>query len=284
MINDILIICRGGGDLATGIVYRLTRAGFHTLIIEKSNPSAIRRQVSFSEAVYEGQTTVESLTAELITSCKELKDVFSKNHVPIMVDPDGAVIRELHPDIVIDAMIAKKNIGTSKDMAGLVIGVGPGFCAGEDVHVVIETMRGHNLGRIITEGTALPDTKVPGTIAGFSKERVIHAEKSGVIKNLSAIGDIVAKGDVIAEIYDGISEMGDFTGNVEPVRATISGLLRGLIRDKYTVTEGFKIADIDPREQELNNCFSISDKSRSIGGSVLETVCRYVFNNVKQEV
>ena len=271
MVNDKLIICRGGGDLATGIVHRLTKAGFRTLILEKSNPSAIRRQVSFSEAVYETETTIEGITARLIKNYDEINEVFDNNQVPVLVDTEAKAIHELKPDIVIDAMIAKENLGTDINMADLVIGVGPGFTAGMDVHVVIETMRGHNLGRIITDGSAMPNTGIPGVIAGYSSERVIHAEKPGVIRNTSQIGSMVKKDDEIARIYDGVECQGDYFS----VRATISGVLRGLIRDGYYVSKGFKIADIDPREGEIVNCFTISDKSRSIGGSVLEVVCAH---------
>ena len=303
--NRGLIICRGGGDLATGIVHRLHRSGFHVLILETGHPAAIRRQVSFSEAVYDKTTTVEGVTAQLIDPVhalngngdrdknalvSEIDAAFSRGNIPLLIDPRGDSIRLLNPDVVIVAIIAKKNLGTTIDMAPLVIGIGPGFTAGIDVDLVIESMRGHHLARIITDGSALADTGVPGNIGGYTKERVIHAQAAGVIENIRQIGDIVAQGDEIARIYtDDDQRAGAKAAQMDravtedrgyvSVCATIPGIIRGLIRDGYQVTRGFKIADIDPREGELKNCFTISDKSRSIGGSVLEAVCAYYFTD-----
>lgn len=278
MNKKILIICRGGGDLATGIVHRLFRAGFPVLVLETDSPAAIRRQVSFSEAVYDGTATVEGVTAERIASADRasVNHVLEEGRVPLLVDPEGSFIPLLKPDIVVDAIIAKKNLGTAKEMAPLVIGVGPGFTAGEDVDLVVESMRGHNLARIFTTGSALPNTGIPGNIGGFTKERVLHAEAAGYMKNIRQIGDIVEKGEEIARIYEKMTEDGTFSGSYVSVEASISGMIRGLIREGYHFQKGFKIADIDPRESELANCFTISDKARSIGGSVLEAVCGYV--------
>ena len=278
MNKKILIICRGGGDLATGIVHRLFRAGFPVLVLETDSPAAIRRQVSFSEAVYDGTATVEGVTAERIASANRasVNHVLEEGRVPLLVDPEGSSIPLLKPDIVVDAIIAKKNLGTAKEMAPLVIGVGPGFTAGEDVDLVVESMRGHNLARIFTTGSALPNTGIPGNIGGFTKERVLHAEAAGYMKNIRQIGDIVEKGEEIARIYEKMTEEGIFSGSYVSVEASISGMIRGLIREGYHFQKGFKIADIDPRESELANCFTISDKARSIGGSVLEAVCGYV--------
>lgn len=278
MNKKILIICRGGGDLATGIVHRLFRAGFPVLVLETDSPAAIRRQVSFSEAVYDGTATVEGVTAERIASVDRasVNHVLEEGRVPLLVDPEGSSIPLLKPDIVVDAIIAKKNLGTAKEMAPLVIGVGPGFTAGEDVDLVVESMRGHNLARIFTTGSALPNTGIPGNIGGFTKERVLHAEAAGYMKNIRQIGDIVEKGEEIARIYEKMTEDGTFSGSYVSVEVSISGIIRGLIREGYHFQKGFKIADIDPRESELANCFTISDKARSIGGSVLEAVCGYV--------
>ena len=278
MNKKILIICRGGGDLATGIVHRLFRAGFPVLVLETDSPAAIRRQVSFSEAVYDGTATVEGVTAERIASANRasVDHVLEEGRVPLLVDPEGSSIPLLKPDIVVDAIIAKKNLGTAKEMAPLVIGVGPGFTAGEDVDLVVESMRGHNLARIFTTGSALPNTGIPGNIGGFTKERVLHAEAAGYMKNIRQIGDIVEKGEEIARIYEKMTEDGTFSGSYVSVEASISGIIRGLIREGYHFQKGFKIADIDPRESELANCFTISDKARNIGGSVLEAVCGYV--------
>ena len=254
------VIVRGGGDIATGTIYKLVKSGFQVLVLEVEKPSAIRRNVAFCQAVYEGKFTVEDMTCVLVSTIEEAKAVMAKNQVAMMVDPNGEMISKLKPEIVIDAILAKKNMGTSRNMAPITIGLGPGFCAGKDVHVVIETMRGHNLGRLIYEGCALPNTGVPGNIKGYSKERVIHSPCAGVCHNVKKITDIVEMGEIIAYI------------DKTPVYASMSGLLRGLIQDGYNVTSGFKMADIDPREDEYQNCFTISDKARCIAGGVLEAI------------
>ena len=264
---DNLIIVRGAGDLATAVIHRLHRAGFPVLALETAHPAAIRRHVALSEAVYEGTATVEGVTARTISSVNEIEAVLAAGEVPLLVDPDGKAIAQLQPAAVVDAILAKRNLGTTMDMAPLTVALGPGFSAGTDVHYVIETMRGHDLGRIIESGPALPNTGVPGKVGGYAAERVLHAESEGILYNRSAIGDFVKQGETIAVIRN---EMGEF-----PVPATLTGLIRGLIRDGFPVTKGFKIADIDPRREEYKNCFTISDKARCIAGSVLELVCQY---------
>lgn len=260
-----VIVVRGGGDMATAVIHRLWRAGFCVLVLETDRPSAIRRQVAVSEAVYDGCATVEGMTAVRIHSLLQCEEMWKKGKVPLLVDPKAECIAQLRPAVVVDALIAKKNLGTHRSMAPLTIALGPGFTAGADVHAVIETMRGHNLGRIIYDGCALPNTGVPGKIGGYASERVIHALHAGRIRHLRCIGDYVNQGEAIAVISD--------HENDYPVEATISGLIRGLIRDGYDVPQGFKIADIDPRREEHANCFTISDKARCIAGSVLELVC-----------
>ena len=267
MEKQNLIIVRGGGDMATAVVHRLWSAGFSVLVLEHDRPAAIRRQVAVSEAVYEGNAVVEGLRAVRISDSAEIDAVLSGGDVPLMIDPEGACIPALKPAAVIDAIMAKRNLGTNRSMAPLTVALGPGFAAGEDVDFVIETMRGHDLGRIIRTGSAQPNTGVPGMIDGYAAERVIHAGWEGVIHNRSSIGDYVEQGQTIAVIENAQGE--------HPVPASISGLLRGLIREGYPVTKGFKIADIDPRREEYKNCFTISDKARCIAGSVLELVCRY---------
>ena len=260
-----LIIVRGAGDISTGTIHRLWKAGYAVLVLETDRPAAIRRQVAFSEAVYENEKTVEGLTACRIDDVKVAWEVMGSGKIPLLVDPEGRSIDMMKPAAVVDAILAKRNLGTSMSMAPLTIGLGPGFEAGQDVHFVIETMRGHNLGRIITSGKAMPNTGVPGVIAGYGAERVIHAPAEGMLHDICRIGDVVRAGQEIAVI-----KKGDQTCFVT---ATIDGIIRGLIRDMYPVTKGFKIADIDPRYSELENCFTISDKARCIAGSVLELVC-----------
>lgn len=272
-----LIVVRGAGDLATGTIHRLKKAGFRLLVLEAEHPAAIRRQVALSEAVYAGSARVEDVEAvrmdvdlaekknrkELLE--QEMERIWKKDGVPVLVDPAGLSIAALRPAVVVDAILAKKNLGTTKEMAPLVIALGSGFTAGEDVDVVIETKRGHNLGRVIRSGSAVPNTGIPGIIGGYGKERVMHAQAEGILRNAASIGDIVEARAVIAEI--------ETENGTVPVEASLSGLLRGLIRDGYPVTKGFKIADIDPRKEELQNCFTISDKARCIAGSVLEVIC-----------
>lgn len=266
MKRDDLIIMRGGGDLATGTIHRLWSSGLRVLVLEIANPAAIRRQVALCEAVYTKTTEVEGLRADRIDRIEEAETVWKENRVPILVDPEGKAIELLKPAVLIDAILAKRNLGTCREMAPLTIGMGPGFTAGQDVDVVVETKRGHRLGRIIREGTAIPNTGVPGVIGGYGAERVIHAQAAGIFKNVRAIGDIVEAGETIAEIWQE-------NGEKLPVRTQITGILRGLLRDGYPVTEHFKVADVDPRKEELSNCFLISDKARCIAGSVLELVC-----------
>jgi xanthine dehydrogenase accessory factor len=264
-IEDLIIV-RGGGDLATGTIHRLWSAGFPVLVLETEYPAAIRRQVSLCEAIYEGTSRIEGMEGVRISKPQEAAAVIRQGKVPLLVDPEGESIRCLQPAVVVDAILAKKNLGTTKDMAGLTIGLGPGFTAGEDVDLVVETKRGHNLGRIIREGAAAPNSGIPGIIGGYGAERVIHAAAAGRIRNVRQIGDVVNQGEIIAQI-----ETED--GAVD-VPASLTGIIRGLIRDGYPVTKGFKIADIDPRKEELQNCFTISDKARCIAGSVLEAVCQ----------
>lgn len=260
------IIVRGGGDIATGTIYQLSRAGYPVLILETEKPSAIRRQVSFCEAVYEGTATVEGLKAVRADSLKEALETVSPQRPVVLVDPKGDSIREIRPNAVVDAILAKRNLGTRRDMAGLTIGLGPGFTADLDVDYVIETMRGHNLGRIITDGPAMADTGIPGAIMGYGKERVLHAPQKGRLYGRTKIAAQVKKGDLIAVIQS-------TDGQMTPVPASLDGIVRGLIRDGYPVSKGFKIADIDPRAGERENCFTISDKARCIGGSVLQLIC-----------
>lgn len=259
-----LVIVRGGGDIASGTIQKLYRSGFKILILEIEKPTFIRRKVCYGEAVYEEEFTLEGITSKLIKDLNHIEHVWQEGKIPVIVDEQGYSINKLRPKVVIDAILAKKNLGTHKDMADITIALGPGFKAGSDVHAVIETMRGHNLGRIIFQGEAIENTGVPGEIKGFSKERVIHSPATGIINNVREIGDIVEKNELLA-----------FVGE-EEIRATINGVLRGIIRDGSYVTTGLKIADIDPRLSEQENCFTISDKSRAIGGAVLEAVLYFI--------
>ena len=258
------VVVRGGGDIATGTISMLYKCGFRVLILECAQPTAIRRKVAFCEAVYQGEQTVEDVTCRLTGSAAEALRVMEQGGLPMLIDPEAKSVGELKPDVLVDAILAKRNTGTTIDMAPLTIGLGPGFEAGVDVDVAIETMRGHTLGRILTEGSPIPDTGTPGLIGGYGRERVIHSPASGVIRCRRNIADQVRKGEVIAVVESDDQEV--------PVEASLDGLLRGIIRDGFPVTKGLKIADVDPRLSEHDNCFTISDKARCIAGGVLEAI------------
>ncbi|MGF6906113.1 selenium-dependent molybdenum cofactor biosynthesis protein YqeB [Fusobacterium sp. PH5-44] len=262
-----LVIVRGGGDIATGTIYKLAKCNYPIIILETSKPTAIRRSVAFSEAVYDKISIVEDMKCFLASSFGEVMDFLQEGKLTMLIDSDCQILEKLRPHILIDAILAKKNLGTCKDMANYTIGLGPGFEAGKDVDIVIETMRGHNLGQIIYKGFAKENTGIPGNIGGYTKERVIYATNDGIIKNMKTIGELIEKDQLIAVIYSGNTEAKVFS--------PIKGILRGIIRDNFKVKKGLKIADIDPREKEQNNSFTISDKARTIAGGVLEGIITY---------
>ena len=259
-----LIIVRGGGDLATGTIYKLKKSGFPVLILEVAKPSAIRRNVAFCEAVYQGVQTVEDMTCYFAESSEQAEALLREGKLAVLVDPMGESISRLKPLAVVDAILAKKNLGTNRDMAPITVALGPGFTAGVDVDAVVETKRGHHLGRVLWSGSAAANTGIPGIIGGFGKERVIHCPAKGILRNVKHITDTVSKGEIIALV--------ETENGAIPVKATLDGILRGLIRDGYPVSVGFKMADIDPRADEYHNCFTISDKARCIAGGVLEAI------------
>lgn len=257
-----LVVVRGAGDIATGTIHKLHRCGYPVLVLESGFPSAIRRCVAFSEAVYDGRAEVEGVTCVKAADYKEACSIQAQGGVPVLIDENCQVLLQVRPWALVDAILAKRNLGTTREMADKTIGLGPGFTAGQDVDLVIETMRGHDLGRIIGNGSALPNTGIPGEVGGFGADRVIHSPAKGTFLGKAVIGDMVDQGQRIGTIVTGQGEIG--------VEASITGLLRGIIKDGYPVVRGFKIADIDPRKSEYENCFTISDKARCIGGSVLE--------------
>ena len=254
------VVIRGGGDLATGVAEVLYQSGFKILILDIEKPSSIRRSVCFSEAIYDGIIQVENIICKKVENENDIEKCWNEKIIPIMVDEKGEIIKKIKPNVVVDSIIAKKNLGTTKEMAPITIALGDGFEAGKDVDIVVETMRGHNLGRVITSGRAMKNTGIPGEIKGVSKDRVIYSLANGRFSSVKKIGDTVQKDEIIG-----------YVGNVE-IRGKISGVLRGIIRDGYEVTENMKIGDIDPRIEEKNNCFTISDKARSLGGAVLRAI------------
>ncbi len=253
------VVVRGGGDVATGIIVRLHQAGFKVIVLETAQPTAIRRTVACAECLFSGEVEVEGVRVRPVSSAEEALRMLKKGFIPVLIDPEGKCIKEILPFIVVDAIMAKRNIGTNLGMAPLVIGVGPGFTAGSDVHAVVETKRGHYLGRVYYEGSALPDTGVPGEIAGVSKKRVIHSPADGVFIPEKEIGDEVEAEDILG-----------YVGNVA-VKTTLKGVLRGLIQKEAKVYRGMKIGDVDPRCIK-EHCRTVSDKARAVGGGVLEAI------------
>ncbi|MBN1070096.1 EF2563 family selenium-dependent molybdenum hydroxylase system protein [Clostridium botulinum] len=254
-----MIVIKGAGDLATGVATRLKKCGFNIVMTEISQPTTVRRTVAFSQVVYDEKVEVEGITAVLASNKEDINKIVEEGNVAVLVDEKAKIIDEIKPEIIIDAIIAKKNLGTKIDDANIVIALGPGFTAGIDCHCVIETKRGHYLGKAIYKGSAIPNTGVPGEVGGFSKERIIRATTDGKILPVSKIGDYVKKGDIVAYV------------NETPVLTKLDGIVRGMLQKDVSVFKGMKSGDIDPR-CEKNHCFTISDKARSIGGGVLEAI------------
>ncbi|GHV68333.1 molybdenum hydroxylase [Spirochaetia bacterium] len=263
----MLVIIKGAGDLASGIALRLFHAGFDIAMTEIAAPLAVRRTVSFSQAVYDGKARVEDISAILVKDEVEMQKVIDQKQIAIFIDPLAAIVRQLKPPVLIDAIMAKKNTGTAIDDAPLVVGIGPGFTAGSDCHAVVETQRGHTLGRLIIEGSAIPNTGIPGSINGYTTERLLRSSADGIFEPLVEIGDTVQKDDTVARVRDS-------GGNVFPVIAAAGGIVRGLLPPGITVKKGMKAGDLDPRCVR-SHCFTVSDKALSIGGGVLEALLRF---------
>ncbi|MBP6470017.1 MAG: EF2563 family selenium-dependent molybdenum hydroxylase system protein [Chloroflexi bacterium] len=266
LFSDHLVFIRGGGDLATGVAYRLHKAGFPLIVLELPRPLVIRRKVALATAVLEGHVTIEDLPAQLVHSPAEALAMAQTDTIPVLVAPQWDSSQwTLDPArlVLVDARLAKRNIDTHLDQAGLVVALGPGFTAGADCHAVIETMRGHWLGRVIWHGPALPNTGTPGIIGGKGAERVLRAPADGIVEWRLAIGDLVKSGEVIGAVAG------------QPVRAPFDGVIRGLIAPETAVTQSLKIGDIDARA-EVAACFTISDKALAIGGGVLEAILAHL--------
>lgn len=259
MLSKILVLIKGAGDLATGVAVSLHKCGMKVIMTEIAQPRAIRRTVALAEAIYEGQMEVEGVRAIRAAQFQEAEEILKKGHIPILMDEKGEAIAHFRPQVVADATMAKRNLGTHLDDARIVIGLGPGFTAGEDVHAVIETMRGHYLGRVIFDGKAMDNTGIPADIQGYGVERVLWAPAKGKVRTLKNIGEMVKKGEIVAYV-DG-----------QPVRAGVSGVIRGMIRNGIEVEEDLKIGDVDPRGVR-EYCYTVSDKSRAIGRAVLEAI------------
>jgi xanthine dehydrogenase accessory factor len=266
-MQGILVAVKGAGDLASGVIHRLTRAGFAVMATELPEPTVVRRTVAFAESIAMGRVTVEGVTACLASSPPEIADVLAESQVPIVVDPAGAWLRLMQPTVLVEATVSKRNSGVNMADAPVVIALGPGYVAGKDVHAVIETQRGHNLGRVYLHGSAEANTGAPGAIGGYTVERLLRAPCAGVIQGVRQIGDFVSAGESMAIVKT--SSTGE--EQAVPVIAAIDGVLRGLLRDGLHVGAGMKVGDIDPRAARAH-CFTISDKSRAIAGGVLEAM------------
>ncbi len=264
--GQALVLIKGGGDLATGVAHRFYNAGFDVVITELEAPLVVRRTVSFAEAVYQGEVEIEGIKGILVKNYDEMEKFRGTKSIPIMIDPNLSSLNYLKPHVLIDATMKKKAGDAAKDLAPVVIGLGPGFEAGEDVHAVVETARGHYLGKVYYTGKAKENTGIPGNVGGYTVERVLRAPRNGIFKPKVYIGDQVETGDVVAEIGG------------EKIEAKICGIVRGLLMEGIEVKEGMKIGDVDPRA-ETHHCFSISDKARSIGGGALEAALHFLNTN-----
>ena len=257
-MND-LVIFRGGGDVATGSIQKVYRAGFKVLILEREKPLCIRRYVACAEAMVTGESKIEDMIIKKVSNLEEIKSCWASDIIPIIADENAEYVKKLKPIAVVDGILAKKNIGTSKDMAPITIALGPGFVAGKDVDVVIETNRGHDLARLIFEGEPEKNTGVPGNIGGYTIQRILRSPSDGTIKVIKDIGEVVCKGEVVATV-DG-----------KEVKSGLDGMVRGMIADGSEVNKGLKIGDVDPRINKTN-AVTISDKARAIGGGTLEAL------------
>lgn len=258
----MLVIIRGAGDLASGIALRLHHARIQVVMTDLPRPTAIRRTVCFSQAILHGQMQVEDVTAVYAAAAAEVPAILAEGKIPVLADPEGSCIPILKPDAVVDAILAKRNLGTKITDAPCVVGVGPGFTARVDCHAAVETMRGHTLGRVITEGSPLPNTNIPGLIGGFAGERVLRAPADGIFRQKRQIGELVKQGEVAGYVGD------------EPMLCQLDGVLRGILADGTPVHKGMKAGDVDPRG-EVSYCQTVSDKALAIGGGVLEALLRF---------
>ena len=258
-MNQTVVAVRGGGDIGTGVAHCLFRCGFKVIVLEAPQPTVIRRKVSFAQAVYSERMDVEGTAAVLIPDPEKAKEIWQDKCVPVLVDPDLTSLQALQPQVLVEATLLKKNTCMSLTLAPLTIALGPGFTAGKDVDLVIETMRGHNLGRIIKKGAAAANTGIPEPVLGYTEKRVLRAPCDGVVKNGLSIGTAVSKGDTVCLV------------NNKPVTSALRGVLRGCIMNDLQVKKGTKIGDVDPRGI-TEYCFTISDKARAIGHSVLEAI------------
>lgn len=257
------VLVVGGGELGTAVAHKLVRSGMRVTVVDIARPRCIRRLVCFAAACYHGSNTVEGITARKASSVSEAREIAPSGAVPVLAGDYRDIAADMEPDVIVDARMLKRGQAISRDLAPMVIGLGPGFVAGRDVDVVIETNRGPGLGRLIYEGAAEPRTGVPAEVMGFAGERVVRAPASGVFRAHAALGQLTREGDILGTIDDGVE-----------VTSPIDGLLRGLAVDGLEVSRGQKIGDVDPRGARIDPG-AISDKGRAVAGAVLEAVMHW---------
>jgi len=261
-LKELIIAIKGAGEMASAVAWRLYMANIRNIVMmETAMPLAVRREVAFCEAIHAGSKTVEGVEAVKAGTAEDIPRMWRLGKVAVIIDPEWQTLKRIKPDVVVDAILAKQNLGTRKDDARLVIGLGPGFVAGGDVHLVIETNRGHHLGRVISSGSAEPNTGIPAPVGGVAAARVLRAPAAGEFQSTRNIGEAVRQGEVIGRV-----------GETEVVAGT-DGVLRGRMRTPTWVPKGIKLGDIDPRG-EAGFCYTISDKARAVAGSVLEAILR----------
>jgi len=258
-LSELIVLIKGGGEVASGVAHRLHRSHFRVCLTEIASPLAVSRGTAFSEAVFDGTKTIEGVTAQLISDLSEVYQVWQQGNIPIIIDPEASIVGKIKPDVLVDAVMAKRNTGTRITDAPLVIGMGAGFYASRDVHIVVETNHSNNLGRVILEGEAEKNTGIPVAIGGLTRERVIWALQAGTFTTDREVGDPVVAGEVVGRVGD------------LPLEAPISGILRGLMKGGVRVSEGVKLIEVDPVNDKAV-CYVIRDKMRAIGGGVLEAI------------
>jgi xanthine dehydrogenase accessory factor len=258
-LRRLVVLIKGGGEVASGVAHKLARARLRVCLTETARPLAVSRGVAFCEAVYDGEKEVEGVTARRVESASEILKLWRDGLIAVVVDPETSVRKAIKPDVLVDAIMAKENLGTRIGHAPLVIGLGPGFRAGKDVHLVVETNNSERLGRVILEGEAEKNTGIPVAIGGLTKERALHADRDGLFLTDREIGDAAKAGEVIATV-DG-----------KPVRAEIDGIVRAMLRNEVEVTKGTKLGEIDP-SGNIEDCYTIRPRVRAIAGGVLEAI------------
>lgn len=255
----MVILVKGGGEVASAVAHKLSHAHFRVCMTEIPHPIAVSRGVAFCEAIYDGEKEVEGVVAKLVNSTEDISPTWAESKLPIIVDPQASIRNSLHPDVIVDAIMAKRNLGTKISHAPLVIGLGPGFHIGKDANMIIETNNSENLGKVILSGEAEPDTGIPLSIGGLTEERVLHSPAKGILHSAKEIGDLVAAGDTVAWV------------NNQPVKAQIDGVLRALLRDGVEVDKQTKLGEVDP-SGDKQACYTIRPRMRAIAGGVLEAI------------